>query len=152
MNTTLPVLDDDLDLFGQPFVPAPRVDLSHFTDEFLGEDAPEAAPVVHRCGRCGRKLTDPKSVARGYGRTCSRRIDDAIQAVGETFKPHQIASATQLIEDGGLVVGPHKVCLAVSSDGSSTYVVDAYAQTCTCTAGSLGRRCYHLATALVLAA
>ncbi len=40
--------------------------------------------------------------------------------------------------------------LVRSSDGMSAYLVSAYRQTCTCRAGSLGRRCYHLLTALAM--
>lgn len=108
------------------------------------------APVVHTCKRCGRKLTSAASVERGYGPVCSRRMRNALADIGAAFKPHQIVSATELITDGGVVVGPGRTCLAVSSDGASTYVVNVTTGTCTCKAGEFGRLCYHLAAAIVL--
>lgn len=37
-----------------------------------GKSLPEPAEVWHegRCGRCGRALTDPESIARGLGPEC----------------------------------------------------------------------------------
>jgi len=110
------------------------------------------APVVHRCSRCGQTLRSAASVARGVGPVCALRIHAAMVVIGQTYQPHQIASATDLIADGGLIVGPGRTCLAVSSDGTSTYVVNPSAGTCTCKAGEYGRRCYHLAAAYALTA
>lgn len=111
-----------------------------------------AVGTVHHCRRCGRVLTDPRSIARGYGRTCARRMSAALVHIGATYSPGQIAAATALIDDGGLLVGPHGTCLAVSSDGTTTYVVDPRRGSCTCKAGQNGRACYHLASATALVA
>lgn len=37
---------------------------------------PECVKVMHlgKCGRCGRKLTDPESIQRGLGPTCASKI------------------------------------------------------------------------------
>jgi hypothetical protein len=106
------------------------------------------APVVHRCTRCHRVLKSAASIARGTGRTCERKVRATLAYIGASFSPRQIEAATELIADGGLVVGPNYSCLAVSSDGLSTYVVDVAAATCTCQAGQHGRPCYHLAAAV----
>jgi hypothetical protein len=108
------------------------------------------APVVVRCTRCHRVLKSAESIARGTGRTCERKVAAVLAYIGEAFTPAQIQAATELIADGGLVVGPHWTCLAVSSDGHSTYVVDTAAATCTCLAGQHGRQCYHLAASLAV--
>jgi hypothetical protein len=41
---------------------------------------PEALQVWHegRCGRCGRKLTVPESVERGFGPECAELIGEAV--------------------------------------------------------------------------
>ncbi len=108
------------------------------------------APVTHRCHRCSRVLSDPKSVSRGYGATCWRRVAEALTLIGETFSAAQIVAATELISDGGVVVGPHGTCIAVSSRGDETYVVNPVAGTCTCKAGRYGRLCYHVCASLAL--
>jgi hypothetical protein len=110
----------------------------------------EIEPVA--CGRCGRKLTSATSRERGTGPTCDRKLRAAMTAIGETFSARQIAAAVELITDGGVVVGPSKACIAVSSDGSTTYAVDPTGGTCACKAGQHGRACYHLAAALALTA
>jgi hypothetical protein len=40
----------------------------------------------------------------------------------------------------------------VSGDGVTVYLVDAQERSCTCRAAANGRRCYHLAGALILSA
>lgn len=102
------------------------------------------------CRRCRATLTDPRRVARGIGRTCERkeRQEAAVAAAG--YKPHQIASAIELIEDGAIV--PHSIpgrFVVVSSDGTEFY--ETTRDTCGCKAFANGRRCYHRAAVLLAA-
>ncbi len=112
-----------------------------------------AAATTHtHCLRCGRTLTSPKSQATGYGPTCARHIRRAEATVGLTdYKPHQIASARELIEDAAIIPLRSTVFIAVSTDGTDTYKTAPTG--CTCPAGLKGSRCYHqLAARLLLAA
>lgn len=100
---------------------------------------------------CGRKLTNPASRRAGYGPVCKRRIRQAVTSA--VAKDEQLAKAVELIEDGGIVpVSRPGVFAAASSDGTTIYVVDVNAGTCTCPAGQHGRYCYHLAAAQILTA
>ncbi|MEU1410110.1 DUF6011 domain-containing protein [Streptomyces sp. NPDC005731] len=102
------------------------------------------------CLRCGRTLTSTKSRAAGYGPTCARHIRRATIDTRD-YKDHQIASARELIEDGGIILSRNHVLAAVSTDGTETHLVHPAA--CNCTAGLRGTRCYHqLAARLLLAA
>jgi hypothetical protein len=101
-----------------------------------------------QCGRCGRTLTDPESVAAGYGPVCAKRIAEAAQA--STHQPAQVAKAVELIETGGMVTVHHgRAYRAVSSDGQRTYLVAGEA--CNCPAGLHGRMCYHRVAVELLA-
>ena len=102
------------------------------------------------CRRCHALLTDPRRVALGIGRTCERneRREQAIKAEG--YKPHQVASALELIEDGAIV--PMTIpgrFVVVSTDGSEFYETTAH--TCACPAFEAGRKCYHRAAVLLAA-
>ncbi|MFD4257729.1 DUF6011 domain-containing protein [Streptomyces sp. NPDC058534] len=111
-----------------------------------------AAATTHHtnCLRCGRTLTSTKSQAAGYGPTCARHIRRATVDLA-AYKPHQVASARELIEDGAIVPLRSVVFIAVSTDGTETYRTAPTA--CTCKAGLKGARCYHqLAARLLLAA
>lgn len=108
-----------------------------------------------RCLRCGRRLTAKASRSAGMGRTCRARVREAIATIElPEAKPEQHAKAVELIEMGGVVPTSRPgVFAAVSSDGTTFYVVDAAEATCTCKAAQNGRYCYHLAAAtLILAA
>lgn len=102
------------------------------------------------CLRCGRALRSAKSVATGYGPTCTRKVKAAAKAqVVAQYKPHQIAKAEELIEQGGLVPLRGHIYLAVSSDGSQTYKTHRAA--CTCKAGLKGLHpCKHRIAAHIL--
>ncbi|WP_030798922.1 DUF6011 domain-containing protein [Streptomyces sp. NRRL S-337] len=102
------------------------------------------------CLRCHRPLTSPRSIANGYGPTCARRIRAA--AVDTTdYKPHQIASAHELIADGAIIPLRSVAFITVSTDGTETYRTAPTA--CTCPAGLKAGRCYHqLAARMLLAA
>ncbi|MFI2632617.1 DUF6011 domain-containing protein [Streptomyces collinus] len=112
-----------------------------------------AAATTHHhtnCLRCGRTLTSAKSQAAGYGPTCARHIRRAQVDLAD-YKPHQVASARELIEDGAIVPLRSVVFVAVSTDGTETYRTAPTG--CTCPAGLKGARCYHqLAARMLLAA
>jgi hypothetical protein len=56
------------------------------------------------CLRCGRRLSSAKSVATGYGPTCTRKVKAAAKAeIVAQHKPQAIAKAEELIEQGGIV-------------------------------------------------
>ncbi|MFE0376231.1 DUF6011 domain-containing protein [Streptomyces inhibens] len=109
-----------------------------------------AATTITRCLHCRRPLRSARSIANGYGPTCARRIRNA--AVDTTdYKPHQIASARELIADAAIVPVRGQAFAAVSSDGTETYL--AHPTNCTCPAGLKAARCYHqLAARMLLAA
>ncbi|MEO3853693.1 helix-turn-helix domain-containing protein [Acrocarpospora sp. B8E8] len=69
-------------------------------------------------------------------------------AVADEYKAHQVASALELLEQGGLVPTSRPgTFTAVSSDGSTRYLVTR--DHCGCKAFEKGRNCYHrLAVAL----
>lgn len=66
------------------------------------------------------------------------------------YKPAAIDKARALIEDGGIYrTSRPGIYSAVSSDGSTTYLV--HASGCTCPAGQRGRYlCYHRAAVAIL--
>lgn len=101
------------------------------------------------CLRCGRILRSTKSIAAGYGPTCAAKVRNA-QADLTDYKPAQINSARELIEDGAIIPLRNHVFTTVSSDGTETYL--SHTHTCNCPAGLAGRRCYHTAAARMLLA
>jgi hypothetical protein len=108
-----------------------------------------ATTTTHtHCLRCGRTLRNP--TPDGYGPKCRAHIRRA--AIDTTdYKPHQIASARELIEDGAIVPLRSVIFIAVSTDGTETYKTAPTA--CNCPAGLKGSRCYHqLAARMLLAA
>jgi hypothetical protein len=105
------------------------------------------------CLRCGRKLTSTKPTTAGYGPTCTRKVKEAAKAkVIAAHKPHLIAKAEELIEQGGIVpIRARRVFAVISSDGSTTYKTAP--QGCTCPAGIKGRFvCYHRIAAEIITA
>lgn len=103
-----------------------------------------------RCLHCHRVLTSAKSIALGYGPRCARKIRNAAVDLAD-YKPHQVASAKELIEDGAIVPLRSVVFVTVSTDGTETYRTAPTG--CTCPAGLKGSRCYHqLAARMLLAA
>lgn len=104
-----------------------------------------------KCQGCGRKLTAATSIARGRGPVCRAKVRRAATNAESDVKAEQHAKAVELIEDGGIVpVSRPGVYAASSSDGSTIYLADAAAGTCTCKAGERGRLCYHLHAARIL--
>lgn len=109
-----------------------------------------AATTTHHCRRCGRPLRSTTSITRGYGPTCATRIRKTPADLAD-YKPHQVDSARELIEDGAIIPLRSVVFLTVSTDGAETYRTAPTA--CNCPAGLKGRTCYHqLAARLLLAA
>jgi Family of unknown function (DUF6011)/SWIM zinc finger len=109
-----------------------------------------ATQTATKCQSCGRILTSTKSIAAGRGPVCQAKIAAAAKA--STAAPALVAKAIELIEDGALVHWTRNLFLAVSTDGTVAYEVDAAAGSCTCPAGVHGRPCYHvLAARIVLA-
>jgi hypothetical protein len=112
-----------------------------------------AAATTHHhtnCLRCGRTLRTAKSQALGYGAKCAAKVRNAAVDLTD-YKPHQVASARELIEDGAIVPLRSVVFIAVSTDGTETYRTAPTG--CTCPAGLKSSRCYHqLAARMLLAA
>lgn len=107
--------------------------------------------TVH-CARCGRVLSDPRSISRGVGPVCAKRIAlaQALRPVLTRFAPKTVARALELIADGGLLPVRTGLYLAVSSDGTTRY--ETAPGSCTCAAGTFGRLCYHRVAAALVAA
>lgn len=102
------------------------------------------------CLRCGRVLRTDKSRALGYGAKCAAKVRHSAVDLTD-YKPHQIQSARELIEDGAIIPLRSVVFIAVSTDGTETYL--SAPTGCNCPAGLKGSRCYHqLAARLLLAA
>ncbi|WP_377271901.1 DUF6011 domain-containing protein [Peterkaempfera sp. SMS 1(5)a] len=103
------------------------------------------------CLRCGRTLTSTTSRTTGYGPTCRAKVRNAQRTADLTdYKPAQIDSARELIEDGAIIPLRPRIYRAVSSDGTETYLTAR--QGCTCPAGIKGRNCYHRAAVAILTA
>jgi hypothetical protein len=103
------------------------------------------------CLRCGRVLRSAKSIAAGYGPTCSKHIRTATARDEVTaHKPAAIAKATELIEQGGILpLRGRRVFTVISSDGTATYKTAPTG--CTCPAGIKGKHvCYHRVAATIL--
>lgn len=112
-----------------------------------------AAATTHHhtnCLRCGRTLHTTKSQALGYGPKCAAKVRNAAVDLTD-YKPHQINSARDLIEDGAIIPLRSVIFIAVSTDGTETY--RSAPTGCNCPAGLKGSRCYHsLAARMLLAA
>jgi excisionase family DNA binding protein len=76
----------------------------------------------------------------------------AIPADLDAYKPAQVDKARELIAEGGILPTSRTgLYTAVSSDGTTTYLVHAAA--CTCPAGQRGKHaCYHRAAVAILTA
>lgn len=104
------------------------------------------------CLRCGRTLKSATSQARGYGRTCAAHIRQAATVVDlSAYKPAQLESARELIEDGAIVQLRPGIYRTVSTDGTELHLT-ATSGHCNCKAGLRSIRCYHVAAAQLLAA
>lgn len=96
----------------------------------------DATPET-RCTKCGRRLRNYSP--DGLGPKCRAKVCKAGRSpeIARRFKAHLIESAVELLEMGGLIplrdTGKNAVWLAVSSDGTGTYLTAKAA--CTCPAG-----------------
>lgn len=103
-----------------------------------------------RCARCGRALTSARALRTGYGPTCYTKVRAAAREQVDLtdYRPHQVASARELIEDAAIIPLRSVIYIAVSTDGTETYRVAPHA--CNCPAGLRGAACYHQAAARIL--
>lgn len=108
----------------------------------------------HHCIRCGRKLTDPTSIAAGMGRICRShtRKTAAVIDLG-AFRDAKAAknNAVELIEQAAIVpAGRPGLYLSPSSDGSNTYLIDTLEGSCTCKGHVYSGHCKHAVAAAIL--
>jgi hypothetical protein len=93
------------------------------------------------CPRCVRPL---RVLPRKRHRSC---LLCALRALllnpRPRFSPQQLDDADELIGDGGVVKVEPGEYRTVSKDGS--WIYSTTATSCTCRAGRIGRRCYHMA-------
>jgi Family of unknown function (DUF6011) len=71
-----------------------------------------------RCLRpgCGRKLTDPKSIALGMGPRCAAKVRAASETADlSAWTASQVADARQAIEDGAVVPSNARACSTSSA-------------------------------------
>lgn len=107
-----------------------------------------AAIEPQRCTKCHRVLRCPSP--DGYGPKCRAKVRRAHVDAAD-YQAHQVASAQELIEDGGIIALRSTVFLVVSTDG--TEIHRTAPTSCNCKAGLKGTRCYHtLAARMLLAA
>jgi len=112
-------------------------------------EAPTLAPIP--CLECGRMLRSVKSIKRGRGAACQTKVNKAAKIVDlSDFKPAQVESALELIEDAAIVKVRPNVFRSVSSDGMAEYLTAP--QACNCPAGLKDRACYHRAAVIILLA
>lgn len=103
-----------------------------------------------QCARCGRTLTSAKSISAGLGPRCAKRIASSAAEVMASVPAAQISKAIELIGDSGIVRVSLGTFTVVSSDGQHHYSTTSVS--CTCTAGTFGRTCYHRVAARLIAA
>lgn len=99
---------------------------------------------------CGRKLTAARSIARGVGPVCAKKIAAKAEITMAKHKPEQVSKAVELIGDGAIVRISAGTFAVVSSNGVDRYTATSI--TCTCPAGTYGRTCYHRVAAELIAA
>ncbi|MEZ0076345.1 hypothetical protein [Planotetraspora sp. GP83] len=108
---------------------------------------------VIKCLSCGRPLRAEQSRRDRRGRRCKARVMAAAKnAPCDDYNATQLDNAREALEEGAILpTSRPNLWTAVSSDGSTTYLVAL--QACTCPAGLRQRRCYHrLAVAILTAA
>jgi hypothetical protein len=95
-----------------------------------------------RCARCGRALTSARALRTGYGPRCYTMVRAAAREVAAQHKAHQVAKATELLEDGGVV--PTTRTGVYYTVGTNGEIYKTARTGCTCKAGINGRyACYH---------
>lgn len=113
----------------------------------------KTATTTH-CLRCGRVLRAAASIARGRGRTCHAKVREAAKqaALGQfADKPHLVAKAEDLLEQGGIVaIRGRRVFRTIGNTGA-TYLTAPEA--CNCAAGLRAKNvCHHRIAAFVMRA
>ncbi len=110
-----------------------------------------ATETTARCARCNRPLRSARALRTGYGPTCYTMVRAAAREVAAQHKAHQVAKATELLEDGGVVPSTRAgVYYTVGSEGE---VYKTARTGCTCPAGLRGKyTCYHRIAVEVLEA
>src|SRR5690606_38782852 len=95
-----------------------------------------------RCARCNRPLRSARALRTGYGPACYTKVCAAAREVAAQHKAHQVAKATELLEDGGVVPTTRTgVYYTVGTEGE---IYKTARTGCTCKAGINGRyACYH---------
>lgn len=115
---------------------------------------PESKPSQPAsCTRCGRRLTSAKSIAAGYGSRCAAKVSAASKVVDTSpWKPAQVDSARELIEDAAIVVvsARRSIFRSVATKGDAEYLTTPAG--CNCMAGLRGNQCYHRAAVAILVA
>ncbi|GIH25129.1 hypothetical protein Aph01nite_34390 [Acrocarpospora phusangensis] len=104
---------------------------------------PDLRASTASCLRCGRNLTSPESIQRGYGRQCRTLMSLATtKPTPEGFSATQMDKAWEAIEQGAIVrTSRFEMFTAVSTDGTTHYLIRP--GSCTCPAGQRGHLCYH---------
>ncbi|MFF5968209.1 hypothetical protein ACFY64_31700 [Streptomyces collinus] len=90
----------------------------------------------HRCVKCGRQMR--KATFDGLGPKCRQKVRRATRSPElAAYKPHLVDKAVELLEMGGVLLlrksSKNRVYVALSSDGTGTYLAARAA--CTCPAG-----------------
>jgi len=108
-----------------------------------------ASTEVH-CPRCGRILKSEKSIKRGAGEICLRKMREAEAAIKLNAKPEQIAKAYEVIELHAFDRTAQGRYDIISGDATELY--DTTKDTCTCKAGQYSKLCYHRLVVAMLSA
>lgn len=107
--------------------------------------------AVIRCARsgCGRRLTNPKSVAAGVGPACAKKLAAQAAEIAARFKRDSVRRALGLISQGRVtpIRGTRGFAVVGAAGGYVTSSVS-----CTCPAGKNRQDCYHLVAAKLLTA
>jgi hypothetical protein len=105
-----------------------------------------------KCKRCGRTLTDPKSVAAKLGPVCAKKraAEERASVVIAKHQPAQVDKAIELIGDVAILPVDRGLFVVVSSTGDIRY--ETTPERCSCKAGQFGRLCYHRVAAELMVA
>ncbi len=107
-------------------------------------------PPAHQLPPLRPQVDERQEPGPGYGAKCAAKVRRSAADLTD-YKPHQITSARELIEDGAIIPLRSVIFITVSADGTETYKTAPTA--CSCPAGVKGSRCYHqLAARMLLAA
>ena len=103
-----------------------------------------------KCVRCNRPLTGRRSIERGMGKECARKMNASSAKAQAQYKATTVAKALELIDDGGIVaVKGNRVFRVVASDGVGSYLTAREACTCPCGLRAKFVCCHRVAVELV---